>query len=37
MSLARLVSFERIVDRAGPALFLLLGGATAVALAGVAV
>jgi hypothetical protein len=37
MSLARLVRFERIIDRAGPAMFLVLGGATALALASVVV
>ena len=35
MSLARLVGFERLFDRAGPALFLLLGGALAAAMVSV--
>ena len=37
MSLATLVGFERLFDRAGPALFLILGGALAVALLSVGV
>jgi len=37
MSLATLVGFERLFDRAGPAFFLILGGALAAALAVIAI